>query len=228
MPDQSAAPPPSDRTRVQRVPERGVYDPQTIHDILDEALVVHVAFPLDRSGGAPAVIPTACWRMGDQLLFHGASSSRTLKALRQGAPCCATVTLLDEIVLARAGFHHSMNYRSVVVYGQASELTDDDEILAALHAFTEKLAPGRWQALRPPTPQELKATAVFALPLSEASAKVRSGPPIDDEADYDLPVWAGVVPLFLAAGDPIADPRYTGPEKIAPVHAFHLGRESAP
>jgi nitroimidazol reductase NimA-like FMN-containing flavoprotein (pyridoxamine 5'-phosphate oxidase superfamily) len=165
--------------------------------------------------------------MGDKLMFHGATSSRALKALRDGAPCSAAVTLLDGIVLARSGFHHSMNYRSVVVYGQATELTDDAEILAALQAFTEKLAPGRWQEIRPPTPQELKATAVFSLPLTEASAKVRTGPPVDDDPDYDLPVWAGVVPLWRAAGVPITDPRYHGSQP-APLHPSHLGRDSAP
>jgi len=221
------AQPPTDRTRVQRIPERGVYDAQTIHDILDEALVIHVAFPLEGSDGAPAVIPTACWRVGDQLMFHGATSSRALKALRDGAPCSAAVTLLDGVVLARSGFHQSMNYRSVVVYGQATELTDDAEILAALQAFTEKVAPGRWQEIRPPTRQELKATAVFSLPLSEASAKVRTGPPVDDEADDALPVWAGFVPLWRAAGAPITDPRYDGTQP-APSHPSHLGRDSAP
>ena len=208
----------TERTRVKRLPSRGSYDRETIEQILDEALIAHVGFEHD---GAPAMIPTAHWRMDERIYIHGSSKNRTLLALKDGAQCCLCVTLLDGLVLARSTFHHSMNYRSVVIYGQAEEVTDPDRKIAALEAFSERLAPGRWAEVRGPTRQELKATTVLSLPITEASAKIRSGPPIDDEPDYALPVWAGVVPLRLAAGEPVPDPRL--PSNIAiPDHARHL------
>lgn len=195
---------PTDRTRVVRMPQRGVYDQETVHRILDEGLVCHLGYTLD---GQPFVIPTMYAREGDQLYIHGSAASRTLRQVGAGIPVCVTVTLTDGLVLARSVFNHSMNYRSVVALGVASLVESPAEKLEALRGFTEKLLPGRWAETRPPTEQELKATSVLRLPLSEVSAKVRSGPPKDDEADYALPVWAGVIPLRLVAEAPIRDER---------------------
>lgn len=195
---------PTDRTRVVRMPQRGVYDEETVHRILDEGLVCHLGYTLD---GQPFVIPTMYAREGDQLYIHGSAASRTLRQVGAGIPVCVTVTLTDGLVLARSVFNHSMNYRSVVALGVASLVESPAEKLEALRGFTEKLLPGRWAETRPPTEQELKATSVLRLPLSEVSAKVRSGPPKDDEADYALPVWAGVIPLRLVAEAPIRDER---------------------
>jgi nitroimidazol reductase NimA-like FMN-containing flavoprotein (pyridoxamine 5'-phosphate oxidase superfamily) len=220
----SPAPAPSERTRVQRVPDRGRYEREVIDAILDEGLVAHVAFDAEHG---PTVIPSAFWRDGDRLLFHGSAASRAQRALRPGASRSVCVTLLDGIVLARSGFHHSMNYRSVVVYGEPVELTGEAEKTAAPRGFTEKIAPGRWEELRPPTAQEMKATAVFALSLDEASAKVREGGPVDEEEDYALDVWAGVVPLWLARGELERDPRMTSPTPD-PTYTDHLGRHGAP
>ena len=186
---------PPDRIRVKRHPERGTYDRETVDAILDEALVCHLGFAVD---GRPYVIPTLHARVGDTLYLHGSSASRMLRHLAAGAPACATVTLLDGLVLARSVFNHSMNYRSVVVLGTAT-LVADEEKADALHALTERLAPGRWDEARRPSPQELKATSILRLPIDEASAKVRSGPPKDAPADEGLPVWTGVVPVHLAA-----------------------------
>jgi nitroimidazol reductase NimA-like FMN-containing flavoprotein (pyridoxamine 5'-phosphate oxidase superfamily) len=207
------------RSRVKRRPKRGVYDRETINAILDEALIAHVGFDLD---GAPAVIPTAIWRAGDRLHIHGSAKSAMLLALKDGAEACICATLLDGLVLARSAFHHSMNYRSVVLYGRATEVTDAQEKAAALRGFTEKLAPGRWDEIRGPNRQELKATIVLAFPIEEASAKIRVGPPIDDEADHELPVWAGVVPVHLAFGAPVSDPAMRAATPV-PRHARHLG-----
>lgn len=190
------------RTRVRRVPARGSYDRETIHAILDEALVTHLGFLDD---GQPYVIPTLHARVGETLYLHGSAASRAVRTLAAGAPVCLTVTLLDGLVLARSAFHHSVNYRSVVVLGVARPVEGSDERLRALEAFTEKLIPGRWGEVRPPTPNELKGTRVLAMQLDEASAKVRSGPPIDELADHDLRVWAGVLPLRLHPGEPQAD-----------------------
>jgi nitroimidazol reductase NimA-like FMN-containing flavoprotein (pyridoxamine 5'-phosphate oxidase superfamily) len=192
------------RTTVRRLPERGRYDREAIDAILDEGLVCHVGFVDD---GQPFVVPSAYARMGDRLLVHGSAASRMLKTLAAGVPACVTVTLLDGGVLARSGFNHSMNYRSVVVVGAAAEITDPAEKRRALDAIVEHIVPGRLAALRPPSEVELRATRVVAFALDESSAKVRSGPPKDDEADYALPCWAGEVPLRLAPGEPIADPR---------------------
>ena len=195
---------PTDRTRLRRLPARGAFDRATIDLILDEALVCHIAFVVE---GQPFAIPTGFARAGDDIYVHGSSASRMVRALAGGLEMCLTVTLVDGLVLARSAFHHSMNYRSVVVLGTARLVEDAVEKREALRLFTERIAPGRWRTLRPVTEQELKATSVLALPIAEASAKVRSGPPIDDEADYGWPVWAGIVPLRLSRGEPIADPR---------------------
>jgi hypothetical protein len=193
---------PSERTRVRRAPKRGAYDRGLIDAVLDEALVAHLGFAHD---GQPFVIPTLHARVGDEVYVHASTAARVTRVLQAGTPACLTVTLLDGLVLARSAFHHSMNYRSVVVLGQARTVRDDAERLAALEAFTERLVPGRWAQVRPPNRQELKATQVLALRLDEASAKVRTGPPVDDEEDLALDVWAGVVPLALRAGAPEAD-----------------------
>jgi nitroimidazol reductase NimA-like FMN-containing flavoprotein (pyridoxamine 5'-phosphate oxidase superfamily) len=195
--------PVSQRVRVRRLPKHAAYDRATIHAILDEALVSHLGFV---HNGQPFVIPTLHARIGERLYVHGSSASRMLGSLGAGVPACVTVTLLDGLVLARSAFHHSVNYRSVVLLGTAVAVTDEAEKVAALRAFTEHLVAGRWDDIRPPTPQELKATSVMYLPLQEASAKVRSGPPVDDEEDYALGAWAGVVPLQLQAGAPVNDP----------------------
>jgi uncharacterized protein len=195
---------PTDRTRVRRVPARGQYERETVDAILDEALISHVAFVHD---GAPVVIPTLHARLRDRLYLHGSAASRMLRTLERGAPVCVTATLVDGLVLARSAFHHSVNYRSVVVFGHARAVEPQEERLKALELFTEKLVPGRWADVRPPTRQELKGTKVLSLPLDEASAKVRTGPPIDDDEDYDLPVWAGVLPLETAVAPPVPDPR---------------------
>jgi nitroimidazol reductase NimA-like FMN-containing flavoprotein (pyridoxamine 5'-phosphate oxidase superfamily) len=186
------------------MPARGVHDREAINAILDEAMVAHVGFAAE---GQPYVIPTLHARIGEQVYFHGSAASRTIRALAAGAPICLTVTLLDGLVLARSAVHHSVNYRSVVVLGAARAIEDLSERMAAIEAFTERLIPGRWQEARPPTIKELKAISVLALPLEEASAKVRTGPPLDDEEDYDLDVWAGIVPLRTDVGAPIGDPR---------------------
>ena len=194
----------SRRTRVRRVPARGVYELEAIEPSLDAALVSHVGFV---SEGAPVVSPTRHARLGDRLYLHGSAASRMLRTLGEGLPVCVTVTLVDGLVLARSAFHHSINYRSVVVFGRARLVEPEQERLRALELFTEKLVPGRWPAVRPPTAQELKGTKVLSLPLDEASAKIRSGPPVDDEPDYELPVWAGVLPMRTEVGEPEPDPR---------------------
>jgi nitroimidazol reductase NimA-like FMN-containing flavoprotein (pyridoxamine 5'-phosphate oxidase superfamily) len=195
----SSAPP---RTRVRRVPARGVYDRESIDAILDEALVAHLGFV---HRGQPFVIPTLQARVGDTVYVHGSSASRAIRTMGAGVPACLTVTLLDGLVLARSAFHHSLNYRSVVVLGQATPVEGPDERLRALEALSERLVPGRWAEVRPPNAKELKSTRVLALPLDETSAKVRTGPPGDDPDDVDLPVWAGVIPIHTIAGAPVAD-----------------------
>jgi hypothetical protein len=195
---------PTERTQVKRLPKRAVYDKAEVYAILDAGYVCHVGFI---AGGQPCVIPTGYARAGDLLYLHGSAASRMLRALDQGADVCVTVTLLDGFVLARSAFHHSMNYRSVVVFARARLVTDPVEKVEALRAFTEHVLPGRWAEVRQPNASELAATKVLALPLDEASAKVRTGPPIDDEADYALPVWAGVVPIRMERGEPVADGR---------------------
>lgn len=191
------------RTTLKRLPQRGAFDRATVYQILDEAFICHVGFTVD---GQPFVIPTGYGRLEDQLYLHGSAASRMLRSIAKGVPVCVTVTLLDGLVLARSAFHHSVNYRSVVILGTATLVEDADEKMAALHAITEHIVPGRWAEVRPPNEQELKATSVLALPLSEVSAKVRTGPPKDDEEDMRLPVWAGELPLQLITRAPIADP----------------------
>jgi hypothetical protein len=195
---------PTARTALRRLPARGSFERSTVYGILDEGFVCHVGFVSD---GQPFVIPTAYGRRGDELYFHGAKASRMLKALRDGAEVCLTVTLVDGLVLARSAFHHSLNYRSVVVFGRARVVESDEEKMMALHAFTDHIIPGRWAEVRPPNRQELDATLVLSLSLSEASAKIRTGPPIDDEEDYALEVWAGVLPLNVETGEAVNDPR---------------------
>ena len=209
---ESTNPHPTPRTQVVREPQRAVYDRDAVNQILDEAFLCHVGFVSDAQ---PFVIPTSYGRDGDVLYIHGSAASRMLRELGQGAPLCVTVTLVDGFVLARSAFHHSMNYRSVVVLGQARVVTDPEEKMAALSHFTNHIVPGRWEEVRQPTGQELKSTTVLALALDEVSAKVRTGPPIDDEEDYALPVWAGVVPLRIEAGDPAPDTRL--PEGVPPI-----------
>src|ERR1051325_996197 len=194
----------TERTTVRRLPKRGVYDRETIHAILDESLICHVGFVVD---GAPVVIPTIHTRVDDTLYFHGSAASRMLRSLRGGVEACVTVTLLDGLVLARSAFHHSMNYRSAVVFGTAGEVTDPAEKLLALDALVEHVAAGRSADARPPNDKELRQTLVLALPIEEASAKVRTGGPEDDEEDYDLPIWAGVLPLRLVPQSPLPDER---------------------
>jgi uncharacterized protein len=189
---------------VGRLPERARYDRDTINAVLDEGLVCHVGF---ESEGQPFVIPTTYARWDDRLVIHGSAASRMVRALAGGASACVSVTLLDGLVLARSAFHHSMNYRSVVVVGKATEIVDPAEKVRALEAIVEHVAPGRGSSVRAPSEIELRATRVVTLPLDEASAKVRTGPPRDDEDDYALPVWAGEIPLGLSAGPPRADPR---------------------
>ncbi|PAX54102.1 pyridoxamine 5'-phosphate oxidase family protein [Brunnivagina elsteri] len=190
------------RSQVKRIPQRSNYDRTTIYQILDEGLVCHVGFVVDNQ---PFVIPTAYGRINDKLYIHGSPASRMLRSVIGSVEVCVTVTLIDGLVLARSAFHHSMNYRSVVIFGQAEIVNNSDEKLAALKAFTEHVIPGRWDDVRQPNRQELQGTMVLALPLIEASAKIRTGMPKDDEADYDLPVWAGILPLELIAGNPISD-----------------------
>ncbi|MEJ2119469.1 MAG: pyridoxamine 5'-phosphate oxidase family protein [Alphaproteobacteria bacterium] len=193
----------TERTRVKRIPDRGRHDRQTVNAILDAALIAHVAFEKE---GEPAVLPTAHWRQDDTLYVHGHSKNAMLHAAKDNA-ISVCVTLLDGLVLARSGFHHSINYRSVVIFGTAREVSDPAEKMEALKVFTDKIAPGRWDEIREPTTQELKATMVLAIPIEEASAKVRTGPPVDDEEDYALPVWAGVVPISQVAGTAVPDDR---------------------
>jgi nitroimidazol reductase NimA-like FMN-containing flavoprotein (pyridoxamine 5'-phosphate oxidase superfamily) len=195
---------PTPRTTLRRLPARGHFDRATVNAILDEALVCHVGFVSD---GQPFVIPTIHARVGDHVFVHGSAASRMLKTLQGGLPVCLTVTLVDGLVLARSAFHHSMNYRSVVVLGDAEAVTDNGEKWDALHAIVEHVAPGRWSEVREPSAKELAGTLVLRLPIEEASAKVRTGPPLDDEEDYALECWAGVLPLRLTPGTPVPDPR---------------------
>ena len=192
----------TERTQVKRLPKRGRYDEATVFGILDTAFVCHVGFSVE---GQPYVIPTNYGRSGKTLYLHGSAASRMLKTLSGGIPVCVTVTHVDGLVLARSAFHHSVNYRSVVILGTARLVDDPPEKMEALRIFTEHVMRGRWDDVRQPTEQELKATTVLALPLEEVSAKVRTGGPIDDEEDYTLPVWAGVLPLELVPKAPEPD-----------------------
>src|SRR6266478_3986160 len=205
---------PTARTQVQRLPKRGAYDHETVLKILDEAFVCHVGFVAD---GQPFVIPTNYGRVGETLYLHGSAASRMLRTLSEGIPVCVTATLIDGLVLARSAFHHSVNYRSVVILGTARLVEDPKEKMEALRLFTEHIMKGRWDQIRQPNEQELKGTTVLALPIEEVSAKVRTGGPIDDEADYALPVWAGVLPLETVAKEPLPDAQR---KKDEPVPAY--------
>jgi nitroimidazol reductase NimA-like FMN-containing flavoprotein (pyridoxamine 5'-phosphate oxidase superfamily) len=209
------------RTQIKRLPQRGEYDRQTIYEILDEGLICQVGFV---ANGQPFVIPTAYGRVDERLYIHGSPASRMLRTLKEGVEVCVTVTLLDGLVLARSAFHHSMNYRSVIVFGQAMLVDDANEKLEALKAFTEHVMRDRWAEVRPPNRQELAGTLVLALPLTEASAKMRSGAPVDDEADYELPVWAGELPLRLTTLEPVADPRLAA-DIALPAHVQNYRRQ---
>jgi uncharacterized protein len=194
---------PTSRTTLRRLPQRGEFNREAVYRIIDEGFVCNVAFVVD---GQPYAIPTGYGRAGDILYIHGSAASHMLRSLAGGVPVCVTVTLIDGLVLARSAFSHSINYRSVVIFGTAIKVEDADEKAAALKTFTEHVIPGRWSEVRRPNEQELKATTVLALPLVEVSAKVRTGPPKDDEEDLAFPVWAGVLPLRMAALAPIDDP----------------------
>lgn len=195
---------PSARSKLRRLPKRGRYDRATIYDILDAGFICHVGYAI---GGQPYVTPTTYWREGDAVYWHGSAASRMLRALETGAGCCLTVTHLDGLVLARSAFHHSLNFRSVMLFGKPHKVEDPAEKLAHLEAFVERLYPGRWQELRPATAKELKVTTVLGMHVDEASAKLRSGGPVDDEPDYALPIWAGVIPVHSVTGAPVRDDR---------------------
>jgi uncharacterized protein len=211
---------PTERTRVKRMNKRAKYDADTVHAILDATPICNVGYVFN---GTPYVTPTLQWREGDHIYWHGSSASRMLEAC-EDTQVCVTVSLIDGFVMARSAFNHSCNYRSVMVFGTARKLTDPDEKSLRLRNFTEGLWPGRWEMLRPVTTQEMKATTVLTLPLDEASAKVRSGPPGDDEADYALPVWAGVIPVRQQVLPPVDDPRLV-PGLVPPRHVtdFRFG-----
>jgi uncharacterized protein len=205
---------PTPRTRVIREPHRGMYDRETVYRILDEGLLCHIGFSVD---GQPYVIPTSYGRKDANLYIHGSAASRMLRNLQGGVSACVTVTLLDGLVLARSVFNHSMNYRSVVILGKATLVGDPEEKLEALRVIAEHIIPGRWADARQPNERELKQTSVLCLPIEEFSAKVRTGPPIDDEEDYSFPTWAGVVPLEMKADEPIND---TNLEPLRPVPPY--------
>ena len=216
----SDSPTPTARTRVIREAERGVYDREAAYQILDEGFICHVGFAVDNQ---PFVIPTSYGRVGDNLYIHGSAASRMLRSLDKGTAVCVTVTLLDGLVLARSIFNHSMNYRSVVVLGTAVAVNEPGEKLEALRLLSEHILPGRWEETRQPNEKELKATLVLRLPIVEFSAKVRQGPAIDDEDDYQFPTWAGVVPLTMVTGEPISDARLL-PGIEVPVYAKNYSR----
>ena len=212
--------PETKRTRVYRKPGRGSHDRDLVHSILDAALSCHVGFVHE---GQPYVIPMIHAREGETLYFHGAVGNRTLKALADGTPCCLTVTLADGLVLARAAQHHSLNYRSVMVLGTASEVTDPEVKQRALRAVVEHIAPGRPDHVRGPNETELRSTKVLSMPIEEASAKVRTGPPLDEDADLELPYWAGVLPLGMGTGDPIPAPDLSE-DLLVPEHVANWER----
>jgi len=193
---------PSERTRVKRLPKRGAYDRETIHRILDEGLVAHVGLVVD---GNPVVTPMTYARDGERLLFHGSTASRTMRTLASGAEACVAVTQVDALVLARSAFHHSMNYRSVVVFGKARAITDPEEKLAAFRRFFDRLIPGRWKDVRSPNQVEMNQTLMVEIPIDEASAKARTGGPIDEDDDYALQVWAGLIPFSFTPDEPVPD-----------------------
>ena len=211
---------PTTRTRVVRESERGVYDREAAYRILDEGFICHVGFAVD---GQPFVIPTSYGRKDASLYIHGSAASRMLRQMKDGVAVCVTVTLLDGLVLARSVFNHSMNYRSVVILGRATLVDDPEEKLTALRVLSEHILPGRWDDARQPNERELKATSVLRVPIEEFSAKVRTGPPIDDAEDYAFPTWAGVLPLGMKVGEAISDPKLDPTRKV-PVYAKNYSR----
>ncbi|MFZ0734315.1 MAG: pyridoxamine 5'-phosphate oxidase family protein [Candidatus Sulfotelmatobacter sp.] len=211
---------PTARTRVVREPHRAIYDRETAYHILDEAFLCHVGFSID---GQPYVIPTSYGRKDANLYIHGSAASRMLRHMKDGVPVCVTVTLLDGLVLARSIFNHSMNYRSVVILGKATLVDDPEEKLVALRVLSDRILPGRWDDIRQPNDHELKATSVLRLPIEEFSAKVRTGPPIDDDEDMTFPTWAGVIPLEMKAGAPINDPKLDRVREV-PAYAKNYSR----
>jgi uncharacterized protein len=219
MPENSM---PSTRTRVVREAIRAVYDRDAVYQILDEGFLCHVGFAVD---GQPFVIPTSYGREEANLYIHGSAASRMLRQMKDGVPVCVTVTLIDGLVLARSVFNHSMNYRSVVILGKATLVDNAEEKLAALRVLSEHILPGRWDDSRQPNEREMKATSVLRVPIEEFSAKVRVGPPIDDEEDMSFPTWAGVVPLEMKAGEPINDPKLDPPREV-PTYAKNYARQS--
>jgi nitroimidazol reductase NimA-like FMN-containing flavoprotein (pyridoxamine 5'-phosphate oxidase superfamily) len=210
--------PPSQRTTVRQRPQRGVYDRRVINQILDEGLVCHLGFSVEEQ---PYVLPTIYARDGDRLLVHGSVASRMLRRMSSAINVCATVTLVDGLVLARSAFHHSMNYRSVVILGKAIEICDQASKIAAMRALVEHVVPGRWDDVRSPSDAEMRATTVLALPLDESSAKVRTGPPLDDSEDYAIDTWAGVLPLSLEAHTAQADPQLPPGIEAPPYVSFY-------
>jgi nitroimidazol reductase NimA-like FMN-containing flavoprotein (pyridoxamine 5'-phosphate oxidase superfamily) len=208
------------RTTVKRLPKRADYNRETINEILDEGFVCHVGFVVE---GQPFVIPTGYARVDNHIYIHGSTASRMLRSLSTGIDVCLTVTIVDGIVLARSAFHHSMNYRSVVVFGKAIPVEEPAEKMEALNALSEHIIPGRWKDVREPNEQEMKATLVLKLPLEEASAKIRTGPPLDDETDYEIPVWSGVLPLKLNPSSPVPDD-HTSSDKAIPDYVTNYKR----
>ncbi len=218
--------PPSDRTRVRRLAERGRYDRATVRAILDEGLICHVGFAHE---GRPWVFPTAYARIGEHLYLHGANANFALRSLADGAEACITVTLVDGLVLSRSAFHHSMNYRSVMLFACAEEVRDAEEKRAAVLAIVDHMVPGRTDGTRAPTDAELRKTLVVRVPLDEASAKVRTGPPVEDEEDFALDHWGGVLPLTLTAGEPVPDDEARARFGTAvPAHVTRWSRPLAP
>jgi uncharacterized protein len=215
--DRSSAIAPTARTRVKRIPKRASYDRDAIYSILDTALVCHVGFALD---GQPYVIPTLQVRIADRLYIHGSAASRMLGAAAEGTPMAVTVTHIDGLVLARSAFHHSVNYRSVVILGAANLVVDPAEKLAVMKGLIDHVAPGRWDHIRHPNEKELAATSVLSIPIDEASAKLRSGDPLDDEADYAMPIWAGQIPIVTKTLAPVADARL---DSLTPMPAHVAG-----
>ncbi len=203
----------SERSQLRRLPNRGSHQPEAIRAILDAGFLAHVGFQVN---GQPFVVPTLYGRDGDTLYLHGSAASRMLGELARGAPACLTVTLVDGLVLARSAFHHSINYRSVMAFGTARTITDPERKMLALRVISEHLIAGRWREVRPPSAKELNLTSVLEFSIEEASAKVRQGPPADDEEDYRLPVWAGIVPLSLEAKAPLPDPRLAEGAELPP------------
>jgi nitroimidazol reductase NimA-like FMN-containing flavoprotein (pyridoxamine 5'-phosphate oxidase superfamily) len=196
--------PQTERTTLKRLPKRGSFDREVVNAILDEGFICHVGFVAE---GKPVVIPTGYARVGETVIIHGSQASRMLRALGQGIDVCVTVTLIDGLVLARSAFHHSMNYRSVVIFGRAMVIEEHADKINALRALSEHMIAGRWDEVRGPSERELQQTTVLSVPLNEASAKIRTGQPVDDDEDYELPIWAGVIPLRTAAESPVPDPR---------------------